>query len=120
MDVDHGHLLRNAVLWATNEPAPLSVEGKGVVDVSVFEQRDSMTVHLVNLTNPMMMKGPARESIPLANQRVRIRVPQGRRIARVHLLVMGKDLAYRLEDNAITAEIPTIDVHEVVAVDYAI
>ena len=34
-----------------------------------------MTVHLVNLTNPMMMKGPLREIIPVGPERVRIRLP---------------------------------------------
>ena len=32
-----------------------------------------MTVHLVNLTNPMMMKGPLRETIPIGPLTVRIR-----------------------------------------------
>jgi hypothetical protein len=82
LDVDHGKLLRNAVLWATNEPAPVTVEGKGVLDISVWGQKNSMTVHLVNLTNPMMMKGPLREVIPLPNQQVSVQVPEGRRVAR--------------------------------------
>ena len=38
-----------------------------------------MTVHLVNLTNPMMMKGPLRETIPVGPLRVRIRLPAGAR-----------------------------------------
>ena len=70
LNTDHAKLLRNAVLWATNEPAPLSVEGKGVLDVSIWAQKNSMTVHLVNLTNPMMMKGPLREVIPISKQQV--------------------------------------------------
>ena len=40
---------------------PLTVEGPGVLDVTYWKQRNSLTVHLVNLTNPMMMKGPVRE-----------------------------------------------------------
>ena len=36
-----------------------------------------MTVHLVNLTNPMMMKGPLREMIPVGPERVRIRLSPG-------------------------------------------
>ena len=77
---DHGLLLKNAVAWAHNEDQPLAVEGKGVLDVSLWMQKDSMAAHLVNLTNPMMMKGPLREIIPSPPQRVRIRVPQGRRV----------------------------------------
>jgi hypothetical protein len=40
--------------------------------------------------------------------------------ATVHLLVAGKDLLYRMEDDAITAEIPAAGMHEVVAMDYVI
>ena len=42
-----------------------------------------MTVHLVNLTNPMMMKGPIREIISSPPQRVQIRVPEGRKVSGV-------------------------------------
>ena len=61
--IDHGRLLTNAVEWATNEERPATVTGPGVLDVTVWRQKESMTVHLVNLTNPMMMKGPIRELI---------------------------------------------------------
>ena len=119
LDVDHAKLLRNAVLWATNEPAPVSVEGKGVLDVAVWEQKGSMTVHLVNLTNPMMMKGPVREVIPAPSQQLRIRIPDGRRITRARLLVGGGELRYQAEGNSIRLEVPSIGVHEVVALDFA-
>src|SRR5208337_1488238 len=46
--VDHGTLLRNAVEWATDEAPLVKVEGPGVVDVAVWEQKASMTLHLVN------------------------------------------------------------------------
>ena len=120
LDVDHGKLLRNAVLWATNEPAPVMVEGKGVLDISIWGQQNSMTVHLVNLTNPMMMKGPLREIIPIAGQKLRIQVPDGRRVTRVRFLAAAKDAPYRKERNTILLETPAIGVHEVVAVDLAV
>jgi len=75
---DHGKLLRNAVDWAANEPRPVTVTGPGTLDVTIWRQKDSMTVHLVNLTNSMMMKGPIREFIPTPPQKVVIRVPPGR------------------------------------------
>jgi Hypothetical glycosyl hydrolase 6/Beta-galactosidase trimerisation domain len=121
LSVDHARLLRNAVVWATNEPAPLAVEGKGVLDVSIWQQKNSITAHLVNLTNPMMMKGPIREVIPISSQVVHIRVPRnGRRIAKVHLLVGGHEIPYREEDGAIVVEVPTIGLHEVIALDLAV
>ena len=92
MCVDHGRLLRNAVKWATNEAPPVEVEGPGLIDVTAWRQHESMTVHLVNLTNPMMMKGPAREIVPIGPQRVRVRLPSGARPRRVQLLT-AKDHA---------------------------
>ena len=121
LSVDHAKLLRNAVVWATNEPTPLSVEGKGILDVSIWAQKNSITAHLVNLTNPMMMKGPVREVIPLSNQVVRIRVAKdGRRITKANLLVAGKEVTYREEDGAIVVEVPAIGLHEVIALDLAV
>ncbi len=61
LSTDHFKLLRNAVEWATNEAPVVTVTGPGVLDVTVWRQNASLTVHLVNLTNPMMMKGPVRE-----------------------------------------------------------
>jgi hypothetical protein len=119
LDVDHGKLLRNAVLWATNEPAPVSVKGAGVLDLSIWTQKNSMTVHLVNLTNPMMMKGPIREVIPLSSQEVAIRIPKGRHIAKVQLLVRNHEVPYRQANDVIELEIPSIGLHEVIAVDFA-
>jgi hypothetical protein len=119
LNVDHGKLIRNAVLWATNEPSPVSVEGPGVLDVAVWTQKQSMTVHLVNLTNPMMMKGPVREIIPLPGQRVRIRVPAGRRVAGVQLLVAKSKVSYREANGVIDLSVPSIGLHEVVALDFA-
>ncbi|HWH68209.1 MAG TPA: beta-galactosidase trimerization domain-containing protein, partial [Candidatus Sulfotelmatobacter sp.] len=74
--VDHFKLLRNAVAWATNEEPFVTVSGPGVLDVTVWRQKDSLTVHLVNLTNPMLMKGPVRELIPVGKQKVTLRLPE--------------------------------------------
>jgi hypothetical protein len=118
LDVDHSKLLSNAVLWATNEPSPVTVEGKGVLDIAIWSQKTSMTVHLVNLTNPMMMKGPIREIIPVTEQQLTIRIPEGRKVTHAHLLVAGKPTRYREEGNTIRVTVPAIAVHEVVAVDF--
>ena len=60
LSADHLKLLCNAVDWAANEPRPVTVTGPGILDVSLWRQKNSMTVHLSNLNNPMMMKGPCR------------------------------------------------------------
>lgn len=115
--VDHGRLLRNAVGWAANEERPITVEGQGVLDVTIWRQQASMTVHLVNLTNPMMMKGPFREIVPLGEQRVRLRLPEGGRAKRVQLLVDGKEPRTSSAGQLIEIIVPSIAVHEVIAID---
>jgi hypothetical protein len=95
----------------------VSVTGPGVLDVTLWRQRDSLTVHLVNLTNPMMMKGPVRELLPIGEQRVRLRLPDGLRAKGVRLLVAGTTPASRESDGWLELVVPSVLAHEVVAVD---
>jgi hypothetical protein len=114
---DHGRLLTNAVRWAAGEP-PVEVNGPGVLDVTVWRQKDSMTVHLINLTNPMMMKGPIRELLPVGEQQVRLVLPQGARPKRVHLLTADRTPEFRLEGGRLNVRVPGVLLHEVVAIDF--
>ena len=117
LSVDHFKLLRNAVEWATNEAPPVSVSGVGVLDVTVWRQKNSMTVHLVNLTNPMIMKGPVRELIPVSEQQVRLQLPVGARVSRVHLLAANTKPQFTQRGRELHVTVPSILDHEVVAVD---
>jgi hypothetical protein len=110
-------LLRNAVEWATNEEPVVRVTGPGVLDVTAWRQKDSMTVHLVNLTNPMMMKGPIRELIPSGPYTVRVQLPDETRISNVHLLASGVTRTQR-SGGYLTVTVPSILDHEVVAIDF--
>jgi hypothetical protein len=117
MGVDHGKLIANAVDWATHEERPVTVTGAGVLDISAWRQHDSLTVHLVNLTNPMMMKGPYREIIPVSEQRVRVQLPHGKTAGKVQLLVADRELSAQRQNGWVEARVPSIGVHEVVAID---
>jgi hypothetical protein len=115
--VDHFKLLRNAVQWATNEEPPVQVTGSGVLDVTAWRNQDALVVHLVNLTNPMTMKGPYRELIPAGAQQVRLRLPDGARARRVQLLVANKKPRVERRGSLLSVTVPSILDHEVVAVD---
>jgi hypothetical protein len=117
LSVDHFQLLRNAVTWATDEKPPVTVTGPGVLDVTVWQQKASLTVHLVNLTNPMMMKGPLRELIPVGEQIVRLRLPDGTQVKTVRLLAADKILRVEQSGQSLSVTVPSILDHEVVAVD---
>jgi hypothetical protein len=117
LSVDHLRLLRNTIQWALDEPPVVEVAGLGVLDVTAWRQRDSITVHLVNLTNPMMMKGPLREVIPVGPEHVRLRLPEGVRPTRVQLLTAGLTPPVDVSGGVLTVTVPSIEVHEVVAID---
>jgi hypothetical protein len=120
MNVDHGRLLRNIVNWATNEEPPVRITGPGVLDVTVWRQKRSMTVHLVNLTNPMMMKGPFREFIPIGEQKLLIKTPPDVKVGKIHLLVANQSPNYEINGDIVSLAVPSVLDHEVVALDFTI
>ena len=79
-----------------------------MLDVTVWRQKGSMTVHLVNLTNPMMMKGPLRELIPTPPQKVTVRLPAGTRARNVHLLMAKQTPAVQQSNGALTLTVPSV------------
>jgi len=116
MGADHGKLLRNTIRWALKEDPIVDVKGPGVIDVTVWRQENSMTVHLVNFTNPMMMKGPFRELIPVSAQ-VSVKIPDDKKATAVHLLVNEAIPAFEIKDNKIILNIPHIYDHEIIGID---
>jgi hypothetical protein len=76
-----------------------------------------MTVHMVNLTNPMMMKGPLREFIPLPSQEVAIRLPDARKPRAVKLLVSGATPRTTISNGELRLTVPSILDHEVIAIE---
>ena len=117
MNVDHGRLLRNIINWATIEEPAVQVTGPGILDVTIWRQKRSMTVHLVNLTNAMMMKGPFREFIRIGEQKLQVKTPRNTKVKKIHLLVSGKSPDYQTKDGIVSLTVPSILDHEVVALD---
>ena len=114
---DHLTLLANAVTWAADEPAPMTVKGPGMLDTAYWRQKNSLAAHLVNLNNPMMMKGPYREIMPAGPYTVSLAIPAGARIGAVKLLESGITPKTSRDGDRLVVEVPQIRLHEVVAVD---
>ena len=116
MTEDHCKLLRNTILWALNEEAIVDVKTKGIVDVAVWRQKESMTVHIVNMTNPMMMKGPFRDLFPV-DATVTVQIPENRQVTGVKLLFANQKPVYEIKGKRVSLHVPEITDHEIVAVD---
>jgi hypothetical protein len=114
---DHLKLLRNTVLWANTEAPVVEVDGHGFVDVTVWRNAGSITIHLVNLTNPMTMKGPYRDFFPIGAQTLKLRLPSGVRATHARLLVADRSVAFEVSGSVLTVTVPSVLDHEVVAID---
>ncbi len=116
MNADHGRLLGNVIRWALNEEPLVEVTGPGVFDVTAWRQEDSMTIHLVNLTNPMLMKGPFRELITVSVDAT-IKIPDNVKISAVNLLVSGEKPKTMIKGNKLSLTVPRILDHEIIGID---
>ena len=115
--VDHLKLLRNTVLWANNETPVVEINGPGLLDVTAWRNRDSITIHLVNLTNPMAMKGPYRDFFPIGAQTLKLNLPSDIHPKQARLLVADKSAAIERSGSTLTLVVTSILDHEVVAID---
>jgi hypothetical protein len=116
---DHLKVLRNAVEWAADELQPLIVDGPGMIDLACWRQAGSMTAHLVNLQNPMMMTGFNRQNLPTGAFTVSMALPAKTRVTGVRLLESGQTPKSRQEGERLVVDVPKVVIHEVVAVDLA-
>jgi len=116
MTLDHGKLLNNTIRWVLNEEPIVTVKGAGFIETTAWRQKDSMAVHLVNMTNPMMMKGPFRELIPV-DAEVSIKIPENVKLTGVHLPMRDKDPQYILKGGRVTLTVTQIYDHEIIGLD---
>ena len=114
---DHLVLLKNAVDWAAEETQPMTVTGPGLVDISYWRQKNSLAAHIVNMNNPMMMKGPYREMLPAGPYRVSLEIPADAKVGAVKLLESGAVPKTSRDGARLVVDVPKIRLHEVVAVD---
>jgi Hypothetical glycosyl hydrolase 6/Beta-galactosidase trimerisation domain len=114
---DHLVLLRNAVDWAMEEAQPMTISGPGVVDIAYWQQQNSVAAHIVNMNNPMMMKGPYREMIAAGPYAVSMVIPEDKKIGAVKLLESGEVPKTSRNGKRLVVQVPRVRLHEVVAVD---
>ncbi len=116
---DQGMLIANAVKWALGKTPEVTVDGKGVFDLGLHDSDKGRTLCVLNLTNPMMMKGPLRDTWPVGPLKVSIEIPEGKTIASAKLLVAGEEVDVTVQDNRVTLDITEIETMEVVHLVWA-
>jgi hypothetical protein len=95
------------------------VSGPGLLDVAYWRQQSSLTVHLVNLTNPMTMKGPYREIVPAGPFTLTLELPEAAHVRGVRLLEADQAASARPDGTRLIVTVPRVGLHEIVAVELA-
>jgi Hypothetical glycosyl hydrolase 6/Beta-galactosidase trimerisation domain len=114
---DHLKVMRNTLGWANNEAPMVEVDGHGLLDVTVWRNPGSITIHLVNLTNPMAMKGPYRDFFPVGTQTLRLRLPADIHAKQARLLVADRVIPMERSGAELRVTVPSILDHEVLAIE---
>ena len=115
LNPDLGDLLLGALEWAGgSRPSAVGVEGPGLLDVSYWEHPGGSTVRLVNLTNPMAMRGPVREII--RHPGAVVSVECDRRPTRVELLRARVEPKWSWQRGVLHVDLPGIDDIEIIEI----
>jgi hypothetical protein len=116
---DHGDLLANAVRWAARESVPLKVEGAGLVDCELYEQREKgrLILHVVNVTSAGTWRPPVHELIAVGPLSIRVKLPEGFAAKGVKLLVENAALKAANDDGWATVELKRVLDHEVIVIE---
>jgi hypothetical protein len=114
---DHGDLLANLVRWTAGDSIPITVEGRGLIDVNLYSQPGRLILHIVNLTSAGTWRAPIDELIPVGPLKIRIRLPQTDRLRRLRLLVSGAKPLLRIENEWAAFDAPSVLDHELAVLE---
>jgi hypothetical protein len=87
------------------------------MEVIAWETELGFAVHLLNYNGPNAFRGRMRKFVSLGEQSVRVRLPDGKKIATASLLRGGSRISFRQNGNIVELKVPSIKLYEVVALE---
>ncbi|HKW98703.1 MAG TPA: alpha-amylase family protein [Bryobacteraceae bacterium] len=114
---DLSRLLRNAVRWLVRDSAPVTVEGDGMLEMFAWETEPGFALHLLNYTNPNMLRGWFTETYPVGEQRVRAELPEGVNGSRVELLRAGITVGLKRDGRFAEFTVPGVRDYEIAVIE---
>ena len=115
-NTDLARLIGNAVHWLRGDRQPVAtIEGDGVIEAFAWETEPGIALHLVNYTNPNMMRGWVRQFYPTGPLQLELAAPGGRPIQRARALRAGRDLPLVADRSRVRFETPPVADYEVIA-----
>lgn len=114
---DLSTLIGNSVRWLLRGQAPVTVEGDGILEVFAWETEPGVALHLLNYTNPNMLRGWFTETYPVGPQKVRLELPENIHGSRVRFLRAGSSMPLRRTGNSAEFTIPSVRDYEVAVIE---
>ena len=90
-------------------------KARGWSKIFAWETEPGFAVHVLNYTNPNAHRGWFREFYPIGAQKVRFKLPAGRRVTRVELLRAERDIPFHATGDSVEFTIPSVTDYEVAA-----
>jgi putative glycosyl hydrolase-like family 6 (GHL6) protein/glycosyl hydrolase family 42 (putative beta-galactosidase) len=113
---DLSRLLKNAIGWLVRDRAPVSVNGEGMLEVFAWETEPGFALHLLNYTNPNMLRGWFTATYPVGPQQVRAELPEGIAGDRVELLRAGTSVPLKRNGRMAEFTVPGVRDYEVAVI----
>lgn len=113
---DHGTLIANLVRWVSKDNIPLAVDGPGLIDCHIYNQENTVIIHIVNLTSAGTWRQPVDEFIPVGPLEISVKAPGQDPVRSVRSLVSGETLKARALDGWCHFTVNSITDHEVVVI----
>ena len=115
-DPDLSRLIKNVIGWLVRGQAPLTVTGDGIIETFAWETEPGFALHLLNYTNPNMLRGWFADTYPVGTQLVRAELPDVINGTRVDLLRAATSVPLKRDGHIAEFTIPGVRDYEVAVI----
>jgi hypothetical protein len=113
---DLSRLLKNTIRWLVRNQATVTVTGDGILEVFAWETDPGFALHLLNYTNPNMLRGWFTATYPVGSQTVLAELPEGIGGNRVDLLRAGVSVPLERKGRKVEFAVPAVGDYEVAVI----
>jgi hypothetical protein len=113
---DLSRLLRNTINWLVKDKRPVTVAGNGMTELFAWRTEPGYAIHILNYTNPNMLRGWFRDTYPIGQQRVHMSVGTAGSVKEVRALRTGKVLQHQASGEGIEFMVPQVEDYEIAAI----
>jgi Hypothetical glycosyl hydrolase 6/Beta-galactosidase trimerisation domain len=113
---DLNRLITSSIHWLLkNRPGPITVDGEGILELFAWETEPGFALHVLNYTNPNLMRAFVRRFYAIGPLHVGFRISTEKKISAVRALRADRELPFKQTNAVVQFDIPSVKDYEVVA-----